>query len=119
MTKRTDRVNTLLREEIADLLQRELHDPRLAGVVSITRVDVSPDLRHADAYVSVLGSEGDRASTMRALESARGYVRRELRRRLTMKSTPEVRFVEDTSIEEAQRITNILRKTAEDRGEKL
>jgi ribosome-binding factor A len=119
MTRRTDRVNTLLREEIASLLQRELRDPRLAGVVSITRVDVSPDLRHADAYVSVLGSDVESHSTMQALESARGFVRRELRRRLTMKSTPEVRFIEDRTIAEAQRITDLLRKTAEDRGEKL
>jgi ribosome-binding factor A len=117
MSRRTDRVNALLREQLSELLRGELSDPRIAGVVSVTRVDVAPDLRRANAYVSVLGTEDERASTMRALESARPFLRRELRRRLVMKTTPEVTFVEDTSMEEAQRVTDLLRRSAAERGE--
>ena len=70
MSRRTERVNDLLREEISDLLRSDLRDPRIGGLVSVTHVDVSPDLRRAYAYVSVLGTDEERAGTMRALEHA-------------------------------------------------
>ena len=78
MTRRTDQINDLLRSELSDLLREEVNDPRMHGLVTITRVDVSPDLRQARAYVSVLGTDEDRRSTMQALESARPFLRREL-----------------------------------------
>lgn len=119
MTKRTERVGALLREEISDLLRQEVHDPRIGGMVSVTHVDVSADLRNATAHVSVLGTPEERSSTMRALASARPFLRRELRRRLRMKSTPDVSFIEDVTMEEAQRMTDLLRESAAQRGEKL
>lgn len=119
MTRRTERVNEVLREELSNLLREELNDPRIGGIVSITRVDVSPDLRRATAYVSVLGSEAERESTMRALAHARPFVRRELSSRLTLRTTPDVAFAVDTSMERAQEMTDLMRKTAEERGESL
>ena len=89
MSRRTERVNDLLREEISDLLRTELHDPRIGGLVTVTHVDVSPDLRRADVYVSVLGTDEERASTMAALEHARPFLRRELSRRLQLRYTPD------------------------------
>jgi ribosome-binding factor A len=119
MTRRTDRVNELLREEISGVVRDELRDPRIGGLVSITRVDVSPDLRRANAWVSVLGTEAERAGTMAALESARPFVRKQLSRRLSLRVTPDVQFVRDPSLEEGQAMTDLMRRTAEERGETL
>jgi ribosome-binding factor A len=119
MSRRTERVNDLLREEISDLLRTELHDPRIGGLVTVTHVDVSPDLRRADAYVSVLGTDAERISTMAALEHARPFLRRELSHRVRLRYTPDVTFHSDTSMERAQELTELMRKTAEERGESL
>lgn len=119
MSRRTERVNDLLREELSQLLREELNDPRIAGILTVTRVDVSPDLRRAVAYASVLGTPDERASTMAALDNARPYLRRELSRRLTLRYTPEVVFVADTTMEEAQQLTDLMRQTAAERGETL
>jgi ribosome-binding factor A len=119
MSRRTERVNDLLRDEISDLLRSDLRDPRIGGLVTVTHVDVSPDLRRAAAYVSVLGTDAERASTMAALEHARPFLKRELARRVKLRYTPELEFHSDTSMEQAQALTDLMRKTAEDRGEKL
>ena len=92
--KRLERVNQLIKEEISMLLQREVKDPRL-GFVTVTEVDVAPDLRHAKVYVSVLGPEERWASSFRALESAQGFVWNWLRRHLDLRVTPEVLFRPD------------------------
>ncbi len=119
MSRRTERVNELLREEISELLRTDLRDPRIGGIVTVTHVDVSPDLRHAIAFVSVLGSDGERISTLRALDHARPFMRRELSRRLSLRYTPDVTFQSDTSMADAQAMTDLMRKTAEERGESL
>ncbi|HEY8172697.1 MAG TPA: 30S ribosome-binding factor RbfA [Dehalococcoidia bacterium] len=119
MTKRTDRVNELLRDEIAELLRKDIRDPRIGGMVSVTHVDVSPDLRRAHAFVSVFGTDSEREGTMRALESARPFVRRELSRRLHLRYIPDVEFVSDRSIERAQELTDQMRENARERGETI
>jgi ribosome-binding factor A len=119
MTRRTERVNELLRQEISQVVREELRDPRIGGLVSITRVDVSPDLRRAHAWVSVLGSADERASTMRALQSARPFVRKQLARRLSLRVTPDVEFLDDVSLEKGQELTEMMRRTARERGEML
>ena len=119
MSRRTERVNDLLREELSDLLRSELHDPRIGGLVTVTRVDVSPDLHRADAYISVLGSEQERAGTLAALEHARPFLRRELSHRVRLRYTPELAFHSDTSMERAQALTDLMRETARERGESL
>ena len=88
--KRLERVNQLIKEEVSTLLQRELRDPRL-GFVTVTEVAVTPDLKYAKVYVSVLGAEDRWASTFLALDSARGFVRNWLRRHLDLRVTPEIR----------------------------
>lgn len=113
MSRRTERINDLLREEISALVQREMKDPRLAGLVSITEVDVSPDLRQAKVYVSVLGSDEERSSTFRALGAASHFLERELRRRLTIRRMPELHFQQDDSIERGTRILELLDKAQE------
>jgi|CXWL01.1.fsa_nt_gi ribosome-binding factor A len=119
MSRRVDQINDLLRSELAELLLEEINDPRMHGLVTVTRVDVSPDLRNARAYISVLGTDDDRRSTMEALSSARPFLRREIGKRVKLRYIPNIRFVSDTSMEEAQVMTDLMRQTAAERGETL
>jgi ribosome-binding factor A len=105
--KRLERVNQLIKEEVSMLLQHELKDPRL-GFVTVTEVDVTPDLRHAKVFVSVLGSEAQWVSTFQALESAKGFVWSWLRRHLDLRVTPEIAFRPDRSMEHAAHIQSLL-----------
>jgi ribosome-binding factor A len=109
MTRRIDRINGLLRQEISYLLARELKDPRLSGLVSITQVETSVDLRHARVFVSVLGSREEKEAALRGLTSASGFLRRELRERLSLKYIPELKFVLDESIERAAQVLRIMK----------
>src|ERR1700694_191499 len=111
MTRRTERLNDQLREEISDLVMRELKDPRIGGLVTITEVDVSPDLSRAKVFVSVLGSADEKKSTMKALGAASHFLQRELRRRLTIRRMPELAFVADESIEHGARILSLIDET--------
>jgi ribosome-binding factor A len=113
--KRLERVNQLIKEEISMLLQRELKDPRL-GFVTITEVDVTPDLKHAKVYVSVLGPEEQWVSSLVALESARGFVWNWLRRHLDLRVTPDVMFRPDRSMEHAAHIQSLLADLRARRG---
>lgn len=113
MTRRTERLNDQLREEISDLVQRDLKDPRIGGLVTITEVDVSPDLSQAKVYVSVLGSEEERLGTLRALSAASHFMQRELGKRLTIRRTPALAFVADESIEHGARILHLLDEARE------
>ena len=119
MTQRTERLNHLVREELSKLLREEMRDPRVGGLVTVTHVDVSPDLRHAIAFVSVLGTDEERTSTMRALQHARPFLRRELAHRMTSKNTPDLDFRADDSMERAQELTDQMRRNAAERGETL
>jgi ribosome-binding factor A len=112
---RPGRVAQLMKREIAGILARELRDPRLANMVSVTDVEVTQDLSFARVYVSVLEGGMDRQHALEALGSAAGYVRRLLAPRLGLREVPEVRFLLDTSIERGARVEEILRKL--ERGE--
>ncbi len=105
--KRLERVNQLIKEEISMLLQHELKDPRL-GFVTVTEVDVTPDLRYAKVYVSVLGTEEQWVSSLQALQSAKGFVWSWLRRNLDLRVTPEIAFRPDRSMEHAAHIQSLL-----------
>lgn len=113
MTRRTERINDLLQEEISDLLLRDMKDPRLSGLVTITEVDVSPDLRRAKVFVSVMGTDEQKASTFEALDAAARYLQRELGQRLTIRRTPELAFIKDDSLERGARILALLDETAD------
>lgn len=109
MTRRTRQVGELLREELDDIIRREVKDPRI-GFFSITRVEVPPDLRSARVFISVLGTEEEREQTLVALRSASGYIRHVLKPRLRMRQIPELEFRDDRSMEYAQQITETLRE---------
>jgi ribosome-binding factor A len=110
MSRRIERINALLREEIAALLVREIGDPRLGSMVSITGVDTSPDLRNATVRVSVLGNREEVQEAMAALRHAAGYIRHEMAVRLKLRQMPELSFRLDRSIEEGTRVLELLRE---------
>jgi ribosome-binding factor A len=107
MSQRTQRIADLVRQELAELIRRELRDPRV-GLVSISRVEVSSDLSYANVQVSALGTETERTAALAGLESARGFLRRQLAHRLSLRMTPELRFFLDRGAEHSQRITELL-----------
>jgi ribosome-binding factor A len=108
VTRRTRQVGEFLREELTDIIRREVKDPRI-GFMSVTRVDVTPDLRHAAVYISVLGTDDEREETLKALRSASGFIRHHLKPRLRMRQIPELEFRDDRSMEHAEQIARTLR----------
>ena len=119
MPRRSEQVSELLRAELSRLLQNDVRDPRVSGLVSVTRVDVSPDLARANAFVSIFSSEHEQTATLAALDSARPFLRRELAKRLQLRKTPDVEFVLDDSIQRGQHLTDIMRENAAERGESI
>lgn len=93
------RVNTEVQRELSNIIRGGIKDPRVAPWTSVVAVEVAPDLKTCKAYISVLGDEKARADTLEGLQSAEGYIRRELARTLNMRNTPEIRFILDQSIE--------------------
>ena len=113
---RQKRVAELIRHEIAELLQRGVKDPRV-GFVSVMEVDMSPDLRYADVYVSLFGSESAKKGSIAGLRQSSGWIRRELGKRLRLRFTPEVRFHEDTRLDNAYRLEEVIQQINEEREE--
>jgi len=110
MSGRMRRVNESVRQVLAEAML-ELKDPRI-GLVTVTGVDTSPDLRHATVYVSVLGSEKKRTASMRGLDAAHGLLQARLGRELRMKRTPQLTFEYDPSVERGVRMTQLIDELA-------
>ena len=108
MPRRIDRVNELLRSEISFLIARQIKDPRVAGVISITEVSASNDLRSARVYVSVMGQEPEQRAALEGIRSAASFLRRELRERVNLRHTPHLTFQLDDSIEEGDRVLRLM-----------
>jgi len=108
MSRRTERLNHLLRQEITELLQREAKDPRLSVMVSVTRVSVSADLHFAKVFVSVLGTEEEKKGLLAGLHAASGFLRRELASRLSLRYTPDLSFVYDDTMEQAGKVIQLI-----------
>lgn len=87
-TRRRERVSELIREEISELIRREVRDPRLSGLISVTEVVTSPDLRHARVFVSVMGTEEEKRQVEKGLAAASGFLRKGLGERLSLRYTP-------------------------------
>jgi ribosome-binding factor A len=107
MAGRMRRVNEAVREVVSARIAEGLRDPRI-GFVTVTAVETSPDLRHARVFVSVLGSEVERADTMAGLDSAHGVLQQAVGSELRMKRTPTLQFIFDESIDRGMRITELL-----------
>ena len=97
MSRRADRINGLLRQELSRLILKGIKDPRLSGVVSITNVSVSPDLRNAKVYLSVLGDGDIKTEALAGIQSAASFLRRELRSSISLRYVPFLKFELDQS----------------------
>ncbi|HCB99954.1 MAG TPA: 30S ribosome-binding factor RbfA [Ruminococcaceae bacterium] len=110
---RLDRLTEDIKRELSDIV-RELKDPRLKGLISIVRVEVSNDLSYATVHVSAVG--GDTAKAVEGLKNAAGFVRKTLSARLRVRKTPELRFIEDYSIEHSAHIASLLNGIGKEEG---
>jgi ribosome-binding factor A len=106
-----------LRQEISDLILRELRDPRLAEIVTLTRVRTSPDLTTATVYVSVLGDAEAKTATINALTHAAPFIRRQLTSRLTIRRTPDIHFTLDETMAEAAHVLDLMKHLPPTRGD--
>jgi ribosome-binding factor A len=117
MTRRLERVNSVIREELSNLLRLEIKDPRLSSFVAVTQVVTSPDLKNATVFVSNLGGEERKQETLHALGAAAGFLHHELTRRLDMRQAPDLHFQWDDSIERGERLLRLMDEVAaEDEG---
>jgi ribosome-binding factor A len=107
MSQRTNRLDSQIQQELMDLLQRELRDPRV-GFATITRVETAADLGHAKVWVSVYGTEEEKTASIDALRTAAPWLRRELGARLRLRKVPQLTLRRDDSIEEGDRVLRIL-----------
>lgn len=118
MSRRTERVNELLRSELSDILRSQVKDPRLDVLFSVTEVDTSPDLKHARVYVSVMSDDEQKTNVFRALQTATPFIRHELRGRLTsLRYTPDLMFLRDESIERGARLAALIDEVTADERE--
>jgi ribosome-binding factor A len=110
VSRRTDQIGEAIREEVASIISQGLKDPRI-GFVTITRAEVTPDLRHAKILFGVLGDRAQRDKTEAGLRQAAGFIRREVGKRLRLRFTPELTFQYDVGIEATDRVARLLEET--------
>ena len=115
--KRSEKVADMIQKEISQMLVKTIKDPRV-GFVTITKVTVSDDCRLAKVYFSMAGTLAEKERSMKGLDSAKGYVRRELGRRMRLKYTPEIMFQFDPSIEYAIHIGEVIQQLKQDKEKK-
>ena len=111
--RRMVRVADLLKQEVSDIIRHEIRDPRV-GFATVISVDLSQDLRHAKIYISVLGTDEERTNCLKGLESAKGFIRSELGRRVRLRHVPELLFRNDESSVYAARIAEVMKKIEPD-----
>ncbi|MCL0082770.1 30S ribosome-binding factor RbfA [Dehalococcoidia bacterium] len=114
MSRRQKRINHAIRREISDLLFRQVNDPRIKGFISVTEVDVSPDLTQARVSVSVMGSEEEKAGIFEGLAAASGFLRRELGARLRLRYIPKLIFERDDNIERGERLLHLIEQISDE-----
>lgn len=104
------RVNSEVQRELSNIIRGEIKDPRIHPLTSVVMVEVAPDLKTCKAYISVLGGEDARKSTLEGLNSAVGFIRRQLAKNLNLRNTPEIRFIMDQSIEYGAHMSKLIRE---------
>lgn len=113
MSRRSGRVDDLLRGEIARIIQQEVKDPR-RGLTTVSSVRVSNDLSHAEVLLSVLGEDEDREESVETIRNARGFIRSQLARSVRLRRVPELHFELDRGAEHSQRISDLLESLHDD-----
>jgi len=110
MSHRVERVSSLMRQEISELLQREVKDPRLSQFIAVNEVSLSADLKYARVFVSCMGSQEEKQAMLSGLGAAANYLRNQLAKRLRLRRVPELNFEWDDSIERGDRLLRLMDK---------
>ena len=105
---RVRKIQEFIKQEVSNIILRELKDPRI-GFITVTDARITGDLREATVYVSLFGSDAEKADTLKALKSANGYIRSEVGKRLGIRYSPTIEFKEDTALDYGMKIDKILR----------
>ena len=117
MSRRTEMLGSTIQKELAQIIMRELNDPRLTGMPSITRVKVSPDLSVADVYVTIMGTPGQQNAAINALRHSAGMMRTKLTKMLTMRQSPYLKFHIDENLKKELAVLETLRIVAQENEE--
>ena len=112
MKRRIERLNSVMQQEISDLLREQINDPRLTTLISITRVSISSDLRNAKIFVSALGDKVNKDEILEGFTAATGFLRSQLANRLQLKYMPELGFQFDDSIERGAKVLKLIDQVA-------
>ncbi len=113
--QRLDRVNSLLKEVIVEVIQKDVRNPHVNTFVSVTKVITSPDLHHAKVFISLIASNKEKIAILHALESAAGFIAVHASKKVRMRYFPELTFILDTSLEKHMRIEQVLETIEEER----
>lgn len=114
--KRTDRLNSLLKEVISEVIKRDVRNPHVAELVTVTRVQITKDLHYAKVYISIIGTDLQKTETMKALQSAAGFIAVHSSQKVVMRYFPELTFILDDSVEKHMRIEELLHKINQERA---
>lgn len=117
MSRRQKQVGQAIRREMSDLLRRHVSDPRIQGIISVTEVEITADLMQAKVFISVLGTEEQKAEVFAGLDSASDYLRRELGARLRLRFVPRLVFLKDDSLERAEHLLQLIDQTSKESTE--
>ncbi len=108
--KRIKRLNSLLKEVLTEVILKEVKDPRMAPLVTVSNVEISNDLHHAKVYISIIGTDKERSETLEALESAAGFIGVTASKKVVMRFFPTLTFKLDTTADEQVKIDNLIKK---------
>lgn len=112
MSRRMERLNKVIKQEISSLLEREVNDPRLSNSISVTEVSVSPDLKYAKVFVSMLGNETDKTEMLAGFNAASGFLRKKLASHLKLRRVPQLSFHYDNSMEQGARLLKLIEQVS-------
>jgi ribosome-binding factor A len=115
---RSGRINEEMKKELAALVMTDIRDPRLTAMVSITDVEVTKDLSYAKVYVSIFGTDKEKADSLEAIKNASSFLRREIGRRMNLRHTPELVIMLDTTIDRGMHIDDLIRRISNDKDDK-
>ena len=115
---RTERLNSLLKEVISEVIKREVRNPHVAELVTVTRVQITKDLHYAKVYISVIGTEQEKTTTLEALQSAAGFIAVQSAHKVVMRYFPELTFKLDDSVDQHMKIEQLLGKLSKEREER-
>src|SRR4051812_36753828 len=118
MSRRTERLGSTIQQELAAIIMRELNDPRITGMPSITRVKVSEDLSVADVYLTIMGTEGAQNATLNAIRHSAGLMRTKLTKSLSLRVAPFLKFHIDENLKKELAVLDLIRKAGEELAER-